>query len=119
MLALDRYGVRGLRTLLDDHGIVVLELELITSWWTTDAVRADSDRMRRDLLAAAGAPGARHQGRARCDGRSVGTRLPGDRVRRPGRGHYRGRTRIGLEFLPWSNIKTAHGCRWSTSSVSS
>src|ERR1700759_4925897 len=55
MPALDEYGVRGLRALLDDHGMVDLELELITGWWNpaTDSVRTD-------LLTAAEALGARH-----------------------------------------------------------
>jgi hypothetical protein len=35
-----------------DHGIVDLELELITDWWARGPARAESDHMRRDLLAA-------------------------------------------------------------------
>jgi sugar phosphate isomerase/epimerase len=102
--ALDRYGVRGLRTLLDDHGIVDLELELITDWWATGP-----NRVRRDLLAAAGALRARH------------IKVAPDVTDGPWeRDHWvtefavlaaeaaDAGTRIGLEFLPWSNIKTVH-----------
>jgi sugar phosphate isomerase/epimerase len=53
MPALDRYGVTGLRSLLDDHGIVDLELEVLTDWWATGPARQRSDRVRRDLLTAA------------------------------------------------------------------
>jgi sugar phosphate isomerase/epimerase len=105
MPALDRYGVAGLRTLLDDHGIVDLELELITGWWD----RTASDRVRRALLAAAGALGARHIKVA-----PDVTDSPWDRDRwvtefaaLAAEAALAG-TRIGLEFLPWSNIKTVH-----------
>jgi sugar phosphate isomerase/epimerase len=107
--ALGAYGVHGLRTLLDDHGIVDLELELVTDWWATGPARAQSDRVRRDLLTAAEALGARHLKVAPdvADG-------PWDRD------HWiaefaalatdaaEAGTRIGLEFLPWSNVKTVH-----------
>jgi hypothetical protein len=58
--ALDQYGVRGLRTLLDDHGIVDLELELLTDWWTTGPARQESDCVRHGLLTVAESLGARH-----------------------------------------------------------
>ena len=106
MPALDEYGVRGLRALLDDHGIVDLELELITGWW----VGGDRpDRVREDLLFAAEALGARHI--------KVGpdvTDSPWERdqwvegfAALAAEAAEAG-TRVGLEFLPWSNIKTVH-----------
>ncbi|GAA2608048.1 sugar phosphate isomerase/epimerase family protein [Paractinoplanes durhamensis] len=102
MPALDAYGEGGLRALLDDHGITDLELELITDWWI-----AGPDPVRRDLLAAAGALGARHIKVAPdvTDG-------PWDRDRwvtafaELAAEAADAGTRIGLEFLPWSNIKT-------------
>jgi sugar phosphate isomerase/epimerase len=109
MPALDQYGVHGLRTLLDDHGIVDLELELITGWWATGPARATSDHVRRDLFTAAEALGARH------------VKVAPDVADRPwDRDHWiaefaalaagatEAGTRVGLEFLPWSNIKTVH-----------
>jgi sugar phosphate isomerase/epimerase len=104
--ALDEYGERGLRALLDDHGIVDLELELLTGWWTADP---DAYRLRRDLLGAAGALGARHIKIAPdvTDG-------PWDRdqwvtafAALAAEAADAG-TRVGLEFLPWSNIRTVH-----------
>ncbi|WP_404387055.1 sugar phosphate isomerase/epimerase family protein [Humibacillus xanthopallidus] len=105
--AVTAYGLGGIRAMLDDNGIVDLELEGIPYWWDDGARRQESDRVRRDLLEAAEALGARHikvtpdvddspwdrgiwtakfaELAAQADG--VGARL-------------------GIEFFPWSNIKT-------------
>ena len=109
MPALDEYGVRGLRALLDDNGMVDLELELIVDWWAAGPARAESDRVRHDLFTAAGALGARHVKVAPdvTDG-------PWERDRWVAEfaglaaGAAEAGTRVGLEFLPWSNIKTIH-----------
>jgi sugar phosphate isomerase/epimerase len=109
MPALVQYGVRGLRALLDDNGIVDLELELLTDWWTDGPVRDRSDQVRRDLLDAAEALGAHHikigpdvTGSPYNHDRWVAefAALATDAVNAG--------TRVGLEFLPWSNIKTVH-----------
>ncbi|UQU62660.1 sugar phosphate isomerase/epimerase [Couchioplanes caeruleus] len=104
MPALDEYGVRGLRTLLDDHGIVDLELELLTGWWATGP-----DRVRNDLLTAAEQLGARHIKAApdvaggswnRDQWITAFAALAADAANAG--------TRVGLELLPWSNIRTVH-----------
>jgi sugar phosphate isomerase/epimerase len=104
MPALQEYGVGGLRALLDDHGMVDLELELIVDWW-----EPGPNAVRRDLLTAAAALGARHI-KVAPDVADA----PWDRDRwvtafaaLAAEGAEAG-TRIGLEFLPWSNIKTVH-----------
>ncbi|WP_326727294.1 sugar phosphate isomerase/epimerase [Streptomyces phaeochromogenes] len=103
------YGLPGIRSLFEDNGLVHIELELLTDWWADGAPRAASDSVRLELLRAAEALGARHlkigpdvEDRpweldlwaeefaalaAQADG--VGARL-------------------GIEFLPWSNLKTVH-----------
>ncbi|WP_327397719.1 sugar phosphate isomerase/epimerase [Streptomyces phaeochromogenes] len=103
------YGLSGIRSLFEDNGLVHIELELLTDWWADGAPRAASDAVRLELLRAAEALGARHlkigpdvEDRpweldlwaeefaalaAQADG--VGARL-------------------GIEFLPWSNLKTVH-----------
>ncbi|MGW2291199.1 sugar phosphate isomerase/epimerase family protein [Streptomyces phaeochromogenes] len=103
------YGLPGIRSLFEDNGLVHIELELLTDWWADGAPRAASDAVRLELLRAAEALGARHlkigpdvEDRpweldlwaeefatlaAQADG--VGARL-------------------GIEFLPWSNLKTVH-----------
>ncbi|GIF20026.1 sugar phosphate isomerase [Paractinoplanes tereljensis] len=104
MPALDQYGSGGLRALLDDHGIVDLELELITGWWS-----AESEPVRRDLLAAAEALGARHikVGPDVSDGPWEHDRWVAAFAALAAEAAEAG-TRVGLEFLPWSNIKTVH-----------
>jgi sugar phosphate isomerase/epimerase len=109
MPALDQYGVRGLRVLLEDNGIVDLELELLTNWWTAGPARHRSNQVRRDLLDAAEALGAHHikigpdvSGNAWNYDRWV-TEFAALATDAADAG-----TRIGLEFLPWSNIKTVH-----------
>jgi sugar phosphate isomerase/epimerase len=103
------YGLKGIRTMLDDNGIVDLELEGIPYWWDDGAHRAESDGIRHSLLVAAEALGARHI-KVTPDGDNA----PWDP------GHWAAKfaelaaqaegvgTRLGLEFFPWSNIPDLH-----------
>ena len=103
------YGLRGIRAMLDDNGIVDLELEGIPYWWDDGPRRQESDRIRHTLLAAAEALGARHI-KVTPDGDNA----PWDP------GHWAAKlaelaaqaddvgARLGLEFFPWSNIKNLH-----------
>ncbi len=100
------YGLSGIRAMLDDNGIVDLELEGIPYWWEDGPRRAESDSIRHDLLRAAEALGARHI-KVTPDGDDA----PWDRE------HWAAKfaelaaqaqdagTRLGIEFFPWSNIK--------------
>jgi sugar phosphate isomerase/epimerase len=99
----------GIRSLLQDNGLVHVELELLTDWWTDGPRRQRSDTVRRKLLSAAEALGARHI--------KVGpdvTDQPWDHDRwvtefaALAEDAHQAGTRVGLEFLPWSNIKTVH-----------
>ncbi|MCX5603052.1 sugar phosphate isomerase/epimerase [Streptomyces phaeochromogenes] len=103
------YGLSGIRSLFEDNGLVHIELELLTDWWADGAPRAASDAVRLELLRAAEALGARH------------LKIGPDVENRPweldlwaeefaalaaqadGVG-----ARLGIEFLPWSNLKTVH-----------
>ncbi len=53
-------GFEGMRSVFDDHGITVVELEALADLFADGAARERSDQVRRDLLRAAGALGARH-----------------------------------------------------------
>lgn len=53
------YGLPQVKQICDDLGLVHLEVELLTDWWTTGARRRASDQTRTSLLRAAGALGAR------------------------------------------------------------
>jgi sugar phosphate isomerase/epimerase len=102
-------GLSGIRTVLDDNGIEYREVELLVDWWTTGPAREASDRVRRDLLEAAAALGARTV--------KIGPDFPdapGDWDARVealaglGRDAAEHGTRVALEFLPWSNVADVH-----------
>jgi sugar phosphate isomerase/epimerase len=103
------YGLSGIRAMLHDNGIVDLELEGIPYWWDDGAHREESDRIRNALLTAAEVLGARHI-KVTPDGDDA----PWDPehwaakfAELAAQAHDAG-TRLGIEFFPWSNIKTLH-----------
>jgi sugar phosphate isomerase/epimerase len=103
------YGLSGIRAMLDDNGMADLELEGIPYRWDDGPRREESDRIRHDLLRSAEVLGARHI-KVTPDGDDA----PWDRE------HWAAKfaelatqaqnagTRLGIEFFPWSNIKTLH-----------
>jgi sugar phosphate isomerase/epimerase len=107
--AVAEYGLAGIQALLADNGIVVLELEGIPYWWDDGPRRHESDRIRRSVLQAAEALGARHikvtpdgddgpWDRGRWAARFAELAAQADHVG----------ARLGIEFFPWSNVKTLH-----------
>lgn len=52
MQARDTIGYPALRQILDDNGMIHVELEYLLDWWETGALRASSDQVRADLFAA-------------------------------------------------------------------
>lgn len=52
-------GLKGLKQLLDDNGIVHVEMEFLADWWKTGTLRAESDRWRGILLETAGLLGVK------------------------------------------------------------
>jgi sugar phosphate isomerase/epimerase len=103
------YGLSGIRSLFADNGLVHVELELLTDWWADGPRRAASDAVRLDLLRAAEALGARD------------IKIGPDVEDKPWDLEAWARefatlaaqaddvgARLGIEFLPWSNIKTLH-----------
>ena len=103
------YGLAGIRSMLADNGMVDLELEDIPYWWDDGPRKRDSDRVRRSLLSAAEALGARHI-KVTPDGRNQ----PWERE------HWAAKfaelaaqadgvgARLGIEFFPWANIGDLH-----------
>ncbi|MFE5036718.1 sugar phosphate isomerase/epimerase family protein [Streptomyces sp. NPDC056683] len=103
------YGLAGVRSLFADNGLAHIELELLTDWWTDGPRRTASDAVRTELLRAAEVLGARHI--------KIGPDVedqPWDldvwakefaalAAQADGVG-----ARLGIEFLPWSNLKTVH-----------
>jgi sugar phosphate isomerase/epimerase len=70
---LEERALRELRTILDDSGIVHLELEFLSDWFLDPGTeeRRLSDQLRRTLLEAAGVLGARHVKVGNFTGRQV------------------------------------------------
>jgi sugar phosphate isomerase/epimerase len=107
--AVDEYGLKGIHALLDDNGIADLELEGIPNWWDDGPRREESDHIRRALLNAAEALGARHI-KVNPDGDNApwdpdhwAAKLAELAAQAEGVG-----ARLGLEFFPWSNVKNLH-----------
>jgi sugar phosphate isomerase/epimerase len=78
---LDKRSLGELRTILDDGGMVHVELEFLWDWFLDPGTdeRRRSDRRRRTLLDAAGVLGARHVKVGNFAGRRVPTGLLTDR----------------------------------------
>ncbi|TQM57999.1 sugar phosphate isomerase/epimerase family protein [Humibacillus xanthopallidus] len=105
--AVAAYDLEGIRAMLNDNGIRHLELEGIPYWWDDGAHQQESDRVRHALLGAAEALGARHI-KVTPDGddgpwdRSLwAARFAELAAQAEGVG-----ARLGIEFFPWSNVKT-------------
>ena len=105
----EAHGLNGIRTMLDDNGIVHLELEGIPYWWDDGPRRPESDRIRHALLTAAEALGARHI-KVNPDGDDAPwnpDHWAAELAELAAQAEDVG-TRLGLEFFPWSNVKTLH-----------
>ncbi len=98
----------GIRAMLAYNGIAHLELEGLPDWWASGRERARSDELRRFMLTAAEALGIRHlkvtpdtSGAPWDAGQwAAEFALLAAQVADAG-------ARLGIEFLPWSNIPTA------------
>lgn len=105
----ERYGLPAVRSMLQDNGIDHLELEFLTDWWAEGPRRQASDTVRRTLLTAAETLGARHLkiGPDVTDAPWDADNWAREFAQLCSEAEDAG-TRVGLEFLPWSNIKTVH-----------
>lgn len=106
-------GYDGIRSLFEENGITHVELEGIPGWWSDGPDREASDEIRRLLLDAAPALGARHI-KVTPDGADEPWELDhwalkfGELAAQAADSG----VRLGIEFFPWSNIKTvADGLR--------
>lgn len=107
--AVAEYQLTGIRAMLADNGIVHVELEGIPYWWDDGPRRRESDHVRQGMLEAAQALGARHikvtpDG---DDGPWDGGRWAAKFAELAAQAQDVG-ARLGIEFFPWSNIKTLH-----------
>jgi sugar phosphate isomerase/epimerase len=102
-----RYGMAAIRAMLDDNGMVHVELEGLPNWWTDGPQREESDQVRAALLSAAEKLGARQ---IKVTPDDSGDPWDPDHWAAEFRtlaaqAHDAG-TRLGIEFLPWCNIGT-------------
>lgn len=108
----DRLGLGEMRHILDANDMQHVELEFLTDWYTQGPARAESDRVRQDLLEAAQTLGARCIKIAPGIGEPA---LEDVALTQPSMvksfaalcreaAHYG--TLIALEMLPFSNIRT-------------
>jgi sugar phosphate isomerase/epimerase len=101
------HGLSDIRAMLRDNGIVHLELEGLPDWWSGGPQRARSDELRRFMLTAAETLGAGHlkvtpdTGGAPWDAGHWASEFAQLAAQAAGAG-----ARLGIEFLPWSNIPT-------------
>jgi sugar phosphate isomerase/epimerase len=103
------HGMTGIRGMLADNGIVHVELEGLPDWWSRGPERTRSDELRRVLLTAAEALGAGH---LKVTPDTSGAPWHPDHwaaefAELAGQAADAG-ARLGIEFLPWSNIRTVH-----------
>lgn len=107
MKAIRTMGVAGLRALMQDNGIIHIELEMLNDWYTDGTSRWASDHVRMDLLSAAEALGARH---IKAGAQIGGTAWPLDKVirefQRLCQQASSAGTRIALEPMPFSHIRS-------------
>jgi sugar phosphate isomerase/epimerase len=103
----DTIGFDGIRDVLDGHGMKYLELEMLVDWFSDGPDRERADVVRRDLLAAAAALGARH---IKAGGDFSGSPWPFDRMvtefRTLAEQAADAGTRIGIEPIAFANIRT-------------
>jgi sugar phosphate isomerase/epimerase len=103
------HGLAGIRGMLADNGIVHVEIEGLPDWWSDGAERARSDELRRFVLRATEALGAQH---VKLNPDPSGAPWDPDHwaaefALLAGQAADAG-ARLGIEFLPWSNIRTVH-----------
>ncbi|MFK0285241.1 sugar phosphate isomerase/epimerase family protein [Streptomyces sp. NPDC090499] len=109
LVAEREHGLAGIRSIFEDNGLAHIELEALAGWWADGPRRAASDTVRHDLLRAAEALGARHlkiHGDVE-DGPLHFDVWAGEFAALAAEAESVG-ARVGIEFLPWSNIRTVH-----------
>jgi sugar phosphate isomerase/epimerase len=107
VVAARQHGLAEVRTMLEAHGMVHVELEFLLDWWTSGPRREASDQVRRDLLAASEALAAKHI----KAGPEIGPRgweqgLWEQELARLAAEAEAVGARVSLEFLPMCNVAT-------------
>jgi sugar phosphate isomerase/epimerase len=100
-------GYPAMKRLFDDHGLVHVEVEFLGDWFESGAKREASDHIRKDLLEAAHALGARD---IKCAGEMwtehCDTSKMGDAFASVCEDAQKVGATIAMEILPMSNVRT-------------
>jgi sugar phosphate isomerase/epimerase len=98
-------GLRALRAILEDNGIVHVEVEMLGDWFATGERRRRSNAIRRELLEAAQVLGARH---IKVGGEIDGYQWPFEKMASDFHDLCRDAadvgSRIAFEFMPFGTI---------------
>lgn len=104
-----QYGLPGMKAILADNGLDHLEVEPLAGWWAGGPERVASDEVRHNLLRYCEALGAHH---IKIHGDVDDGPLENDRwtteLAALATDANNVGAKVGIEFLPWSNIKTVH-----------
>ncbi len=102
------HSLTELRTVLDDHGMTSVELELLTDWWVADGPRRQESERVRDLLLRASETLHPHHIKIGPSTSDLTYDLGpyAEAFHRTGVAFAAVGTTIALEFLPFGNIST-------------
>lgn len=108
----EKIGLKEMRRILDANGMPHVELEFITHWFSSDELRVASDKVRHELFEAAEVLRARDV-KIAPEFDATGIDLPHvtDSFAEICRDAARYGTKIALEIMPFSNVKTMQTAR--------
>jgi sugar phosphate isomerase/epimerase len=102
-----RLGLKEMKLILEDNGMKHLELEILGNWFADGESKAKSDKIKRDLLQAAGQLAPRHIKVGPChNNRDWPIRQMIDSFAALCNEAADYGTKIALEIMPWTNVRT-------------
>jgi sugar phosphate isomerase/epimerase len=108
----EKIGLKEMRRILDANGMPHVELEFITHWFSSGELRTASDKVRRELFEAAEVLGARDVKIApEFEATTIDIPHVTDSFAEICRDAARHGTKIALEIMPFSNVKTVETAR--------
>jgi len=111
--SVQKYGVAGVRKILEDTGMKYFELEILVDWYRTGDLRAVSDRNRRDFIELGGQLGMRNLkiGASHLDDQPADLQLMAEEFGRLCDEVSQVGATVSLEFMPFSAIDTLKKAR--------